>query len=266
MQMSSEQQRMSAANVVHSAWDKLQAGDTDGALALLASVERDCHGYSSYHVVLASALLTKKEYSQALGAAEQALQLTPASPHAKLIAEISRERMQASSAPSDVIQSEAETAGPEGSERAILPPKTIEGAASPTPRRTLAALLDPITEAETPASHFNIDKTADELARERPLVRATPEPEHIQPIQLPDTQDGPGLVSETLAEIMIRQGKLTEAKKVYIQLSRLQPGRYEHFRTKIEAIDKLLLGTSIAPETTTSEATDVKSTDTDPVA
>jgi predicted Zn-dependent protease len=264
--MSSEEQRMSAANMVHSAWDKLQAGDTDGALTLLASVERDCQGYSSYHVVLASALLTKKAYSQALGAAEQALRLTPASPHAKLIAEISRERMQASSAPSAVILREDETTIPEEAESTIQAPKEVGGEASPTPRRTLASLLDPITDTEALGSHFNIDKTADELTRERPLVRATPEPEHIQPTQLPEAPDAPALVSETLAEIMIRQGKLTEAKKVYIQLARLQPERYGHFKTKIEAIDKLLLGTSIAPETTASETTDVKSTDTDPVA
>lgn len=132
--------------------------------------------------------------------------------------------------------------------------------AAQQPKRTLAALLDPIPELAAEvgpiSQQFDMDKTADELTRERPLVRPIPEPEHIQSVPLPEPEGAPALVSETLADIMIRQGKLTDAKKVYIQLARLQPERYAHFKTKIEAIDKLLLGTSIAPETTTSETTD----------
>jgi tetratricopeptide (TPR) repeat protein len=46
-----------------------------------------------------------------------------------------------------------------------------------------------------------------------------------------------GLVSETLADLMIRQGKFDEARKVYIQLSRLNPERYEYFRDKIKNLN-----------------------------
>jgi tetratricopeptide (TPR) repeat protein len=46
-----------------------------------------------------------------------------------------------------------------------------------------------------------------------------------------------GLVSETLAELMVRQGKLDDARKVYIQLSRLNPDRYEYFRERIQKLD-----------------------------
>ncbi len=45
-----------------------------------------------------------------------------------------------------------------------------------------------------------------------------------------------GLVSETLAELMTRQGKIEEARKVYIQLSRLNPDRYDYFKERIEAL------------------------------
>jgi tetratricopeptide (TPR) repeat protein len=48
-----------------------------------------------------------------------------------------------------------------------------------------------------------------------------------------ETVDEIGLVSETLADLMIRQGKFDEARKVYIQLSRLNPDRYEYFRERI---------------------------------
>jgi hypothetical protein len=226
MQMSGEESRSEIARVVNAAWDRLMEGETGEALALLRTVESECDSYSSFHVVLASAMLTLKEDDVALAAAKHALSLTPDSPHAQLIVEIAEERLKP--AASDVED-----------------PRPI------TPKQTLASLLDPLPAPFEEPPHFNIDKTADELTRERPLVKPMPEPEHIQP-QLAG-EETPALVSETLAEIMIRQGKLTEAKKVYIQLSRMQPLRYAHFKTKIEAIDKLLLGTSIAPETTDND-------------
>lgn len=202
------------------------AGDVREALALLRTVGPDCDNYSSFHVVLASAMLTLKEYDVALAAAQRALSLTPDSAHARLIAEIAEERLPRRSAP--------------------------HGTTEETPAdQTLASLLDPLPAEPIDQVTFNMDRTADELTRERPLVRPMPEPEHIQPPHA--GEETPALVSETLADIMIRQGKLTEAKKVYIQLSRLHPARYAYFKTKIEAIDKLLLGTSIAPETTDND-------------
>lgn len=63
-----------------------------------------------------------------------------------------------------------------------------------------------------------------------PITRVTPQKKS-------EPEDEIGLVSETLAELMIRQGKLEEARKVYIQLSRLDPERYEYFRERIHAIE-----------------------------
>jgi tetratricopeptide (TPR) repeat protein len=52
--------------------------------------------------------------------------------------------------------------------------------------------------------------------------------------------DDIGLVSETLAELMVRQGKFDSARKVYIQLSRLNPDKYEYFREKIERLGEMM--------------------------
>jgi tetratricopeptide (TPR) repeat protein len=48
-----------------------------------------------------------------------------------------------------------------------------------------------------------------------------------------------GLVSETLAKIMIQQGQYEDARKVYIQLSRLNPDRYEYFRERMNELDQM---------------------------
>ncbi|HWF43048.1 MAG TPA: tetratricopeptide repeat protein [Candidatus Kapabacteria bacterium] len=48
-----------------------------------------------------------------------------------------------------------------------------------------------------------------------------------------------GLVSETLAKIMAQQGQYEDARKVYIQLSRLNPDRYEYFRERMNELDRM---------------------------
>jgi hypothetical protein len=48
--------------------------------------------------------------------------------------------------------------------------------------------------------------------------------------------DVPNLVSETLAELLIKQGKRAEARKVYIQLARLHPERYAYFRSRMDEL------------------------------
>ena len=63
--------------------------------------------------------------------------------------------------------------------------------------------------------------------------------EAAEEIELTETEDEVGLVSETLASIMMKQGKYDDARKVYIQLSRLNPDRYEYYRSRMDAIDEL---------------------------
>lgn len=69
-----------------------------------------------------------------------------------------------------------------------------------------------------------------------PFKSALPASQSARPVE-PVAPDEIGLVSETLAELMIKQGKVDEARKVYIQLARLNPDRYEYFRKRIEKLE-----------------------------
>ena len=60
--------------------------------------------------------------------------------------------------------------------------------------------------------------------------------------ETPTSADEIGLVSETLATIMIRQGKFEEARKVYIQLARINPDRYDYFRQRMDELDERIRG------------------------
>jgi tetratricopeptide (TPR) repeat protein len=207
----------STVELVHEAWRACESGDARLALDLLREAGHGAQQFASYWIVEASCYWQMQKYSLVEIAAEHALYLAPNSPHAQLLKELARERASYDA------------------------PKTSES------DDTLASFLDPAENRPDDAQpQFDLDKTAAELSRERPLVKPSPEPSDTPAVQMPDAEDQPGLVSETLAEIMIKQGKLADAKKVYIQLSRSQPARYEHFRAKIEAIDKLVLGTSVA--------------------
>jgi tetratricopeptide (TPR) repeat protein len=61
-------------------------------------------------------------------------------------------------------------------------------------------------------------------------------PDGIDESETNPSSDEIGFVSETLAELMERQGKFDDARKVYIQLSRLNPDKYEYFRDKINRL------------------------------
>lgn len=52
----------------------------------------------------------------------------------------------------------------------------------------------------------------------------------------------PGLVSETLAEIMVHQSRFEEARKIYIQLSRMSPERDEYFHERIAEMEAAIGG------------------------
>ncbi|MDP4198378.1 MAG: hypothetical protein Q8922_04330 [Bacteroidota bacterium] len=72
-----------------------------------------------------------------------------------------------------------------------------------------------------------------------PIVQSVPfVPERtIDPEEFEHAEES-GLVSETLAEIMTHQGKFEEARKIYIQLSRLDPGRDAYYHEKIQLLSE----------------------------
>ncbi len=74
---------------------------------------------------------------------------------------------------------------------------------------------------------------------EFPLT-SKPIEEKAAPMAIPEVAltDEIGLVSETLADLMIQQGKYDDARKVFIQLSRLNPDRYSYFRERITQLDQ----------------------------
>lgn len=51
-----------------------------------------------------------------------------------------------------------------------------------------------------------------------------------------DDTETPGLVSDTLARLLLQQQKYAEARKVYIQLARLHPERYEYYRSRMDEL------------------------------
>ncbi len=89
--------------------------------------------------------------------------------------------------------------------------------------RPLPGIDDLVRSADTDAAPF---QPMSKLV----LSDLSSEPEPIIAI------DEIGLVSETLANIMARQGKFEDARKVYIQLSRLNPDRYDYFRERMEEL------------------------------
>jgi tetratricopeptide (TPR) repeat protein len=53
-------------------------------------------------------------------------------------------------------------------------------------------------------------------------------------------EENAGLVSETLATLLAKQGKYAEARKIYIQLSRMHPARDAYFHERIAEMERLM--------------------------
>jgi hypothetical protein len=77
-----------------------------------------------------------------------------------------------------------------------------------------------------------------------PKIELSREPERAAPPTVSDETEGESqdysVASETLARIMLDQGKLVEARKIYIQISRDRPDEYERLSVHIRAIDEKL--------------------------
>jgi tetratricopeptide (TPR) repeat protein len=60
------------------------------------------------------------------------------------------------------------------------------------------------------------------------------------PSEITSGDEKPGLVSETLAQLLTKQGKYAEARKIYIQLSRKHPERDGYFHERIVEIEQMM--------------------------
>jgi tetratricopeptide (TPR) repeat protein len=110
-----------------------------------------------------------------------------------------------------------------------------------TPTKKVASAISP-SEVK-PYESFNLAHIASMLTKDRPLVRpashADPETE-----VLPDTEtvQQTHLVSETLAGILLGQGKFEEALQAYKKLRKQEPGRKAYFNERIKTIEQRLKG------------------------
>ncbi len=209
-----------------------EAGDARAALSVLAAHPDEAAiqaQYPTFFIVKAECELGLGARAESLRSLKTALRLSPNSARPALLIEALRVE---SSAP------EPETFAEEKNERI-----------------TLGLLLDaePIPEpksAEPELPSFNLEAIAMRLSAERPIVRPLAEvadspkdsPATVTSTLLHEAENGElGLVSETLAEIMTHQGKIDDARKVYIQLARLHPLSYDYFKNRIEELDDLAL-------------------------
>ena len=209
---------------IHEARQVLLAGDARRALAMLLLLEhRETPGgllehvkhavwdsddeaatlenFATFRLVRAECHYALKDYRHAVEDLRHALILAPNSPRAELLMRLAGEMLDL--------------------DRAIRPVRsglesyqTQEATSTPEP-----------TVAEIPVEHV-----AEALLRERATKSSS-------------VTEGPeetGLVSETLANIMALQGKFEEARKVYIQLARQNPDRFDHYRAKIDELERLI--------------------------
>lgn len=90
-------------------------------------------------------------------------------------------------------------------------------------------------EQQQTESSFDLRKVADVLTAERPIVR--PSLARAEEHEMVETSDRHEVLSETLGDILFKQAKYSEARKVFMHLARIHPERIEEFKKKIAEID-----------------------------
>lgn len=106
----------------------------------------------------------------------------------------------------------------------------------------MSAFMDTAAAQAKTQPNFDLERIADELTRERPLVKPL-EADALEPAVNAVSNEHSSeavIASETLANIMLGQGKLTDAQKLFIRLAREQPDKFEYYKTKIDAISQLI--------------------------
>jgi len=215
--------------------------------------------YPSYHLVRAECLIALGQFVEAQHALRIALKLAPNSPLAALLLEsiTSADLFAAAQieidttetvSPDEASVPTSEMEMPHGFS-AVHSPATIAPhgqpiihAMRPKPELgTLGVLFGDVFEPHPcdPLEGFDLQTTARELSRNPPSLHVTRESdEQVDDDQSPLQESE--LVSETLAGILLGQGKLQEAMNAYRQLQKSEPSRAEYFRARVELLEAKL--------------------------
>ncbi len=182
--------------------------------------------YPSYHIVRGEYLIALGRLDEARESLKCALKLSPNSARPAFLLE-------------SLYGSQQKPVEPEPKKASITKPLKKQGTLAALFGETDARVPQRIrTQAaeKTPNSNFDLGAIASLLSRERPLVRPTSEhPETTTPVA---AKKSPAFVSETLAGILLGQGKLKEALESYEYLYTNDPDRADYYRERIEIIQK----------------------------
>jgi tetratricopeptide (TPR) repeat protein len=215
----------SPVETTHKAHTSLQASDPAEMLNEMDHVRSVSQQYPSYHIVRGECLIALGRTTEARAALKLALKLSPNSARPALLLES--------------LYESSDTLEPIGVQTASLtrPLKkaatlaALFGDASDEPRhRPRVASIN-----HERRSNFNLGEIASLLTRERPLVRPNAESMHLEePVLYQDS--GSPVISETLAGILLGQGKLQEALDAYRHLLSLDRDNAEYYQERIQII------------------------------
>jgi tetratricopeptide (TPR) repeat protein len=236
-----EQQDFRLVEVVRDARMLTESGDAQTALALLehfASLEVE--QYPGYFIALGECQLALGKLLEARRALKLALALVPNSPRAAILMELCTPEDSDNTqtyrlvAPTNAKHSEL-TLAPFFAE---AQEETVEHPASQEPKLTEILRASIKTPATPKATSFDLERVATLLARDRPLVQPTPEVDPAQhSVSDTDAKHATHFVSETLAEILVRQGKLADARTTYLELAVRHPERAPFFESRANALE-----------------------------
>ena len=177
---------------------KLLQSALSSAPELALEILGELPSFASTHLLKAKALKDLGRNAEARSEAEKAIRLAPNSPNAALLLDELIARQAKPGSFAVLFQ--------EPKPRAIRPDRAVRD------------------DVAIPSEHFAPKDVLIQSALSEDAAAQAPEPVS-------------GLVSETLARIMVKQSKFADAKKVYIQLARENPERYDYYSSLIAELD-----------------------------
>ena len=233
-----EQQEFRLVEVVRDARLLTESGDARTALALLEHFSSHIvEQYPGYFIALGECQLALGNPLEARRALKIALALVPNSPRAAILMELctpeqSNQIANIPTEPAPFVKHAGPTLAPFF---ASAPNEQVAHPALHEPKRAGISEAPPPTQTRTT---FDLERVATMLARDRPLVQPAPEGDAGHPV---DSETGAKhathFVSETLAEILVGQGKLADARVTYLELALRHPDRAEFFASRASALE-----------------------------